>query len=113
LAFLAFTLKVSASFSRGAILSFFFTGLPLVITSRIAMPRAVARIGQANAYRGLDAIVLASQGYQGLASFRGELRLRGWGAVTTIEFDGFGNEEAWASERSRLVQRALENARRA
>jgi len=113
LAFLAFTLKVSASFSRGAILSFFFTGLPLVITSRIAMPRAVARIGQANAYRGLDAIVLASQGYQGLAGFLSELRIRGCGAVTTIEFDGVGNEEAWASERSRLVQRALENARRA
>src|SRR5690348_144137 len=81
LTFLAFTLKVSATFSRGAILSFFLMGLPLVTASRIAVPRAVARIGQANAYRGLDAIVLASSGYHGLATFLNELRVRGCGAM--------------------------------
>lgn len=113
LIFVAFALKVSASFSRGAILSFFLAGLPLIVASRIAVPRAVARIGQATAYRGLDAIVLAARGYPGLADFLNEFRLGGCGSTTTIEFDGDVDGEAWTTERCRLIQRTLESARRA
>ena len=113
LIFVAFALKVSASFSRGAILTFFFAGLPLIVASRIAVPRTVARIGQANAYRGLDAIVLAARGYPGLAGFLNEFRLGGCGSTTTIEFEGHADGDAWAVERNRLIQRALESARRA
>ena len=112
LVFLAFTLKVSASFSRGAILSFFVAGLPLVVASRIALPRAVAHIGRANAYRGLDAIALVAHGNQSLSLFLSELRLRGC-TTTAIEFDADCDADTWTTERARLIQHTIECARTA
>jgi len=113
LTFLGFTLKISEAFSRGAVLSFFFSGLPLVVASRMIVPRIVARIGQANAYRGLEAIVLAARGSSGLSLFLAEIRSRGCAATTVIEFDAGADSTSWPIERQHLIRRALDVARTA
>ncbi len=111
LVFLAFALKVSENFSRGAILSLYAVGLGVVVASRIFAPRLLAQIGEANAYRGLEVIVVASGEEPELARFLAQLRRQGCSAIQLIRFDGQCDAVAWVTERRRLLERVLEVAR--
>jgi undecaprenyl-phosphate galactose phosphotransferase/putative colanic acid biosynthesis UDP-glucose lipid carrier transferase len=107
----AFSLKIGTVFSRGAIFSFFFAGLPLVIATRVFVPRMLARTIYANAYRGSEVVIAAPRGNGALAHISYELRARGCDGVHVIEFDGACDAVEWPAERQRLLRRLFDTAR--
>ena len=111
LVFVAFSLKIGAQFSRGAILSFFVLGMPMVVASRVFAPRILARTLYANAYRGSEVILATSQESASQETISHELRARGCQGVHTIAFDGACDAIEWPTERQRLLKRIIETAR--
>ncbi len=112
LAFIAFTMKVGQAFSRGAVLSLFTLGLPLVIAMSVLVPRIVARTLSANALRTSDVILVGPHAASEISSLSSDLRAHGCRGIHTIEFDnGCGNVE-WPVERQRMLQRILAVAHR-
>lgn len=111
LAFLAFSLKIGAGFSRGAVLSFAFTGLGVVVLSRVFTPRLLAHLGQTGAHRGHEVIVASSSDGLERQVLIDALRREGCSAVKLIEFDAECDAITWVSERKRLLENMLEAAR--
>jgi Undecaprenyl-phosphate glucose phosphotransferase len=107
----AFSLKIGEVFSRGAIFSFFAAGIPVVVATRVFVPRFLARTFYANAYRGSEVIIAAGRGDPAAAHITRELRARGCAGVNIIEFDGDCDAVHWPLERQRLVRRLLDTAR--
>ena len=111
LTFLAFSLKISGGFSRGAVLSFAAVGLCVVVTSRMLVPRSLARLSEASAHRGQEVIVIASAVPVGRQIFLDRLVQQGCSAIRLIEFDADCDAVSWVGERKRLLERVLETAR--
>ena len=111
LAFLAFSLKIGAGFSRGAVLSFAFTGLGVVVLSRVFTPRVLAHFGQTGAHRGHEVIVISAAGGLERQVLIDALRREGSSAVKLIEFNAECDAISWVSERKTLLEHVLEAAR--
>jgi Undecaprenyl-phosphate glucose phosphotransferase len=111
LAFLAFSLKIGAGFSRGAVLSFAFAGLGVVVLSRVFTPRVLAHVGATGAHRGHEVIVVSASGELERQVLTDALRREGSSAVKLIEFDADCDAIAWVTERKLLLERVLETAR--
>ena len=111
LVFVAFSLKIGTQFSRGAVLSFFVLGMPLVVASRVFAPRILARTLYANAYRGSEVILAIPQESASTETMSHELRTRGCQGLHTIVFDGACKAIEWPNERQRLLKRIIETAR--
>ncbi len=111
LATVAFSLKIGAAFSRGAIFSFFFAGVPAVPAMRVMVPRVLARTLYANAYRGREVVIAAPFRDPALAHLSAGLRQKGCGRVHVVEFDGGCSQADWPAERQRLLRRMLDTAR--
>lgn len=108
---LAFGLKISSQFSRGAIFTFYLTGMATVIASRLTAPRLLAQWFATNAYRGMEVLVVAPLGEERaarLCTMLGDLGARN---VTIIEYDDKAGAAGWADERRRTAQ-AIFNAAR-
>lgn len=108
---LAFALKISAGFSRGAVLSFFTLGFLVVVGSRIYTPRLMASISDRLTFRGAEPIVIASAGTASMRTLTAELEAQGCQQVHIIDVDA-GSED-WLSERKRVIARAFALARAA
>src|SRR5208282_1019375 len=111
LSVVAFSLRIGTLFSRGAVFSFFLTGIPVVVATRVLIPRFLARTLYANAYRGSEVIIVAHRTDPAVAHISSELRARGCAGVHVIEFDGDSRQADWPAERQRLLRRILETAR--
>jgi undecaprenyl-phosphate galactose phosphotransferase/putative colanic acid biosynthesis UDP-glucose lipid carrier transferase len=111
LAFLAFSLKIGAGFSRGAVLSFAFAGLGVVVLSRVFTPRLLAQAGATGAHRGHEVVVLAAAGELERHVLMEALRREGCSEIKLIEFDAHCDTIGWVSERKLLLERVLEAAR--
>ena len=111
LAFLAFSLKIGAGFSRGAVLSFAFAGLGVVVLSRVFTPRLLAHAGATGAHRGHEVVVLAASGELERHVLTDALRREGCSQIKLIEFDADCEPIAWVTERKLLLERVLEAAR--
>jgi Undecaprenyl-phosphate glucose phosphotransferase len=110
---LAFTMKISAQFSRGAIFSFFTTGLALSVASRIATPRLLASLMKNSIYRGQDALIVAPAVHAQADAVVGELSQLGCNRVHRIAFDDHLGAVGWPIERKRLLQNVFDVARAA
>ena len=108
---LAFSLKISAQFSRGYIFLFFALGLCGTIVSRATVPRLLARWTTVNARRGLEVLIVASPGASGAEALRAELAGQGCASIRTIYFDDSCSAVAWLSERKRLLREVFDIAR--
>ncbi len=110
---LAFSMKISAQFSRGAIFSLFIAGLIAVTASRAMAPRLLARWMASTAYRGLEVIILAPRSALGTAALHAELSHQGCTSIRSIEFDDRCSATAWITERRRVLQETFNAARSA
>jgi undecaprenyl-phosphate galactose phosphotransferase/putative colanic acid biosynthesis UDP-glucose lipid carrier transferase len=113
LALAAFSLKVSAHFSRGMFFSFFAAGFVVVVPSRVWMPRLLSRATNAQAYRGVEPIIVAPVGSRHAADLAAQFRRQGCTTVHFVDFDSCRAPEAWEIERRRLIDRARTIARAA
>jgi Undecaprenyl-phosphate glucose phosphotransferase len=111
LAFIAFSLRIGAVFSRGAVLSFFAAGLPLVVLSRVFTPRFLAKRLDANSSRGGEVIVASPYENPALKEISSDLRERGNTGIHVIQFDGNCDTIQWPTERKKLLQQLLDRAR--
>jgi undecaprenyl-phosphate galactose phosphotransferase/putative colanic acid biosynthesis UDP-glucose lipid carrier transferase len=107
----AFSLRIGTTFSRGSVFSFFLAGIPVVMTTRVFVPRLLARTFYANAYRGSEVIIAAARGSSLVAQMSLELRSRGCAGVHIMEFDAECSGIDWPVERQRLLKRLLDTAR--
>ncbi|MEJ0027257.1 MAG: exopolysaccharide biosynthesis polyprenyl glycosylphosphotransferase [Rhizomicrobium sp.] len=110
---LAFSMKISSEFSRGAIFFFFLAGFAGSIASRVLTPRLLARWMTTNAYRGLEVLIIAPHRSGSTAALFAELAQRGCMNIRAIEFDDACTGAPWAGERRRLLQKVFEVARSA
>ncbi|HXC56152.1 MAG TPA: exopolysaccharide biosynthesis polyprenyl glycosylphosphotransferase [Rhizomicrobium sp.] len=110
---LAFGMKISAQFSRGAIFSFFLAGFAGVSISRAATPRILARWLDGSAYRGMEVLIVAPHTAKGLTQLRAELARQGCRSIRTIGFDDGYSSLSWPLERRRLLQDVFDAARSA
>ena len=81
---LAFSLKISATFSRGVVFSFFAAGLFVATISRTMTPRLLARWIRNNAFRGLEVLVIAPDGHPGTVTLCTELVEQGCTKFTAL-----------------------------
>ena len=110
---LAFSMKISAQFSRGAIFSFFLVGLAAVVTSRALVPRVLSRWLADTAYRGMEVLIVAPQHASGAAALRAELEQQGCRSIRRIKFDDDCTAVSWIGERQRVLQDVFNAARSA
>jgi undecaprenyl-phosphate galactose phosphotransferase/putative colanic acid biosynthesis UDP-glucose lipid carrier transferase len=110
---LAFGMKISAQFSRGAIFSFFAAGMAIVLTSRVATPRLLARWMNSTAYRGLEVLIVAPSQGDAADALIDELAQQGCRNVRILGFDDTGTAVSWITERRRLLQAVFDTARSA
>jgi undecaprenyl-phosphate galactose phosphotransferase/putative colanic acid biosynthesis UDP-glucose lipid carrier transferase len=113
LALAAFSLKISAHFSRGMFFSFFATGFVVVVPSRVWTPRFLSKIANAQAYRGIEPIIIAPVGSPGAAALAAEFLRRSCSTVHFVDFEAHRELRAWDIERRRLIDRARTIARAA
>ena len=110
---LAFGMKISAQFSRGAIFLLFAAGMTFAVTSRVMTPRLLAHLMKGSTYRGQEPLIVAPAGYARADTVAGELAQLGCERIHHIAFDDRGGAVAWALERKRLLQCVFETARTA
>ncbi|MEI9886057.1 MAG: exopolysaccharide biosynthesis polyprenyl glycosylphosphotransferase [Rhizomicrobium sp.] len=110
---LAFGMKISAQFSRGAIFSFFLVGLAGVAVSRAGTPRLLARWFANTAYRGLEVLIVAPHRAAGMVALCAELKRQGCQNIRAIGFDDRCAPAAWVGERRRVLQDVFNTARAA
>ena len=110
---LAFGMKISAQFSRGAVFSFFAFGFVCVVASRAITPRVLSRWLENSAYRGTEILIIAPHLAPGLEALWGELDRQGCQSIRTIAFDDECSQITWVSERRRLLQEVFNTARSA
>jgi undecaprenyl-phosphate galactose phosphotransferase/putative colanic acid biosynthesis UDP-glucose lipid carrier transferase len=113
LALAAFSLKISAHFSRGMFFSFFAAGFLVVVPSRVWTPRLLARVASAQAYRGIEPIIIAPVGSADAARLAAEFRRRSCATVHFVDFEAHRDSQAWDMERRRLIERTRTIARAA
>jgi Undecaprenyl-phosphate glucose phosphotransferase len=106
-----FSLKIGAVFSRGANLIYFFSGLPVVMATRVFVPRILARTLFAQAYRGSEVLIAAPRGEPMAGHLAHQLRQQGCSGVHLFEFDGDCGHDKWLEERQALLRRMLDTAR--
>jgi exopolysaccharide biosynthesis polyprenyl glycosylphosphotransferase len=110
---LAFGMKISAQFSRGAIFSLFTAGIVLAVTSRVMTPRLLAHVMKGATYRGQEALIVAPVADAQAEAVAGELAQLGCGRIHHIAFDDRCSATAWPLERKRLLQSVFDTARTA
>ncbi|MEI9995409.1 MAG: exopolysaccharide biosynthesis polyprenyl glycosylphosphotransferase [Rhizomicrobium sp.] len=110
---LAFSMKISAQFSRGAIFAFFTVGMAGALASRMLTPRLLAGWMRASAYRGLEILVVAPNASADADLLREELAQQGCESIRILGFDDGCNAVDWVGERKRLLQRVFDAARSA
>jgi Undecaprenyl-phosphate glucose phosphotransferase len=113
LALLVFSLKIGAVFSRGSVLSFFGIGLLVATASRVIVPRSIARLTEAHAYRGLEPIVVGVGRVASAKAFTNELRAQGCATIHFVDVRSDLSSDEWAAERRRVVAQVLLVARTA
>lgn len=112
LAFIAFTMKVGEVFSRGAVLSLFAFGLPLVVAMKVFVPRILSRTLSTNALRASEIILVGPAEASEFTRLTADLRALGCRGVHTIEFNNGCGKVDWPVERQRMLQRILSVAHR-
>ncbi len=110
---LAFGMKISENFSRGAIFLFFAAGLASVTVSRVATPRLLARWMKNTAYRGAEVLVVAPSQGGAADALLSELAQQGCRNARIIRFDDSCTPVDWIAERRRLLQAVFDTARSA
>lgn len=109
---IAFTLKIGAEFSRGAIISSFLLGFVTVPLSHMNVPILLARIRKPGAFTRRDIIVMGAQGDPSLARLVTEFVQGGCPAPHVVEFDAACSAIEWPYERKALLNAVIALAHR-
>jgi len=109
---IAFTLKLGAELSRGAIISSFLVGLVTVPLSHMNAPILLARLRKQGAFVRRDIIVMGAQGDPSLARLVAEFVQGGCPAPHVVEFDAACGAIEWPHERKALLNAAIALAHR-
>ncbi len=110
---LAFAMKISAEFSRGAVFSFFVAGMVGAVASRVMTPRLLAGWMKESAYRGIDVLIVAPPEDGAARALSDELGQQGCKNIRLLEFDDGCSGMEWLGERRRLLQRVFDTAKAA
>lgn len=101
---IAFSLKISAQFSRGTIFFFYLTGLATVSVSRWAAPQILAQWAVTNAYRGQEIMIVSPRADRGTQLLRNTLERQGCRNLRLISYNDCGDDPgSWVIERKRLL----------
>lgn len=112
LTFLAFALRVSLGFSRGAVLFFFFTGLPVLLLARRGATRLFAGHLYKNSLRWSDAVIIGCSA-NALAGAIQSFQARGCTGLSVVQMDTACPAGAWPLELERAVKLATSYAHKA
>jgi len=85
LAAIAFALKITASFSRGSTISFFFVGLGSLLVFRLALSRYLKAALAAGAFAEQRIVLISERGLQSVSRALEELQRCGYSPVRTVE----------------------------
>jgi Undecaprenyl-phosphate glucose phosphotransferase len=110
-AFVAFSMKVGQSFSRGAVLTFFFAGFVAVEVFRATAPRFVARQYGRRAFGWNDVLLIGSQDAAALELLKQDIIAAGFPNSTSLTLDVSCDDERWTSELQGAIGRVLDQAR--
>jgi undecaprenyl-phosphate galactose phosphotransferase/putative colanic acid biosynthesis UDP-glucose lipid carrier transferase len=77
------------------------------------MPRHLSRVASAQAYRGVEPIIIAPAGSRDAAQLAAQFRRQGCASVHFVDFESCHELAAWETERRRLIDRARTIARAA
>lgn len=102
--FIAFTIKIGTSLSRGAILSFFVLGAAGVVLSRVNVPILMARTLKRAALAGPDIILAGPQNDPLLFRLSADLRRTIGVDPCLVTFDRACDADTWPDELNRTVK---------
>lgn len=106
-----FMLKAGAVLSRGAILTFFVTGLAAVTLVRGLLAPTLVQMIRRAAFARRGAVVITQFGDQSLPALLTSLRNAGYASPITVMIDPSGSAEHWTKERKRVLDRVAEYAK--
>jgi undecaprenyl-phosphate galactose phosphotransferase/putative colanic acid biosynthesis UDP-glucose lipid carrier transferase len=110
---IAFSLKISDSYSRGATLSFFAAGWVALVCWRILLARSIARAFTDGGFAEQRIVILSEEGQSAAPGTIQELRRCGFRPVRSFEFRLDGPDTTALSSKSRLLlEDLIETCRR-
>ena len=112
LTFLAFAFRVSLGFSRGAVLVFFFSGLPVLLLARQVATKLFAGHLYKNSLRWSDAVVVGCSPCA-LADAIQSFQDRGCSGLSVVQLDTGCNAAAWPIELDRALKLTTNYAHKA
>jgi Undecaprenyl-phosphate glucose phosphotransferase len=108
--FILFAFKASGMFSRGAVLTFYFTCLPVIGVWRVASEPIIRKLAR-KGYGNRSAIVICDADDRGADNFVGELVAMGYPRPTVVACAGLKDCTMNAAALKNLVSRAFGAAR--
>jgi Undecaprenyl-phosphate glucose phosphotransferase len=112
LSFFSFSFRISQEFSRGAVLVFFFTGLPILFLARRGTTKVFARQLYKNSLRWSDAVIVGCS-QRALADTTEVFRARGCVDPKIVDIDASCTNSAWPLELERSIRQTTGLAHRA
>jgi Undecaprenyl-phosphate glucose phosphotransferase len=109
--FISFLLKLGDALSRGAILTFFFTGIATVVVCSINTPKLLARLQLTGAIAKRTLILLGARGDHTLERLAEEIRSGMCPKPAVVTIDAHCPEDGWLTEQEQIVQKVFELAR--
>ena len=109
--FISFLLKFGSALSRGAVLTFFFTGMATVGLCSIHTPKLLARLRLAQAIAKHTLILLGSRGDRTLERLAQEIRSGMCPNSVILTIDAHCPEGEWLTEQRQIIRKVFELAR--
>jgi Undecaprenyl-phosphate glucose phosphotransferase len=109
--FISFLLKFGTALSRGAILTFFFTGIVTVVVLGVSTPRLLALLHRSGSFARRTVILLGPHGDRTLERLSREVRSSICPNPVIVTFDAHCPDDAWATEQQTIVQKVFGLAR--
>jgi undecaprenyl-phosphate galactose phosphotransferase/putative colanic acid biosynthesis UDP-glucose lipid carrier transferase len=109
--FISFLLKFGTALSRGATLTFFFTGIATVVVCSVQTPKLLARLQLTGAIAKRSVILVGSCGDSALERVAEEIRSSICPNPLLVTIDAHCPEDGWATEQRRIVRQVFELAR--
>jgi undecaprenyl-phosphate galactose phosphotransferase/putative colanic acid biosynthesis UDP-glucose lipid carrier transferase len=109
--FLLFTFKAGTAVSRGAVLSLYLVGLPLIAAWRVFTPLMVSRLVRKAGVATRECIIIGDVADPLLGKFTADLRASGSSAPEVLTFKAACLASYWGSELKDLAARVADAAR--